>query len=96
MSLAKFITASSQQIIGEWEEFARTAFPGADLEQRRDHVAGIRNDRGRVEQEWNYVHGALAAYVARWLRSSAVGLELRSQPDSSNFVLSTGATSKLR
>ena len=41
MSLAQFITASSEQIISEWEEFARTAFPAATLEDRRDHVAGM-------------------------------------------------------
>lgn len=44
MRLAEFIAASSNQIISEWEHFARTCLPaasGMDLEQRRDHVAGM-------------------------------------------------------
>ena len=44
MRLAQFIAASSKQIISEWENFARTCLPAAssmDLDQRRDHVAGM-------------------------------------------------------
>lgn len=44
MNLAQFITASSEQIISEWEEFARSWVPSAsrmDLVQRRDHVADM-------------------------------------------------------
>ncbi len=41
LSLAQFIVASSGQIIGEWEEFARTGVPAMNLEQRRDHLAGM-------------------------------------------------------
>jgi signal transduction histidine kinase len=44
MRLAQFITGSSGTIIAEWEEFARTCVPaasGMDLEQRRDHIAGM-------------------------------------------------------
>jgi signal transduction histidine kinase len=44
MRLAQFITASSGTIIAEWEEFAQTCVPaasGMDLEQRRDHIAGM-------------------------------------------------------
>ena len=44
MRLAQFITGSSKRIISEWEEFARLHLPAAsnmDLEQRRDHVAGM-------------------------------------------------------
>jgi signal transduction histidine kinase len=44
MRLSKFILASLPRIIGEWEAFARTCSPAADtmdLEQRRDHVAGM-------------------------------------------------------
>ena len=42
MRLSQFITASSDRIIAEWEVFARSCLPAAnvmDLEQRRDHVA---------------------------------------------------------
>ncbi len=41
MRLAEFITASSKQIVSEWEEFARTCVPSLDLAQRRDHVEGM-------------------------------------------------------
>jgi len=44
MNLAQFITASSERIISEWEEFARSWVPAAsrmDLVQRRDHVADM-------------------------------------------------------
>jgi signal transduction histidine kinase len=44
MGLAQFITANSQRIISEWEEFARlhlTVASKMDLKQRRDHVAGM-------------------------------------------------------
>ncbi len=44
MRLAQFIIANSGRIISEWEQFARTCLPAAnamDLDQRRDHVAGM-------------------------------------------------------
>jgi signal transduction histidine kinase len=44
MRLSQFITKSSDRIISEWEVFARSCRPAAnvmDLEQRRDHVAGM-------------------------------------------------------
>jgi signal transduction histidine kinase len=44
MRLSQFIAESSEQIIAEWEVFARSCLPAAnamDLEQRRDHVAGM-------------------------------------------------------
>ena len=44
MKLSQFITAASQQIIEEWEEFAQSWVPaagGMDLKERRDHVAGM-------------------------------------------------------
>lgn len=44
MKLSQFITESSERIIAEWEVFARSCVPAADamdLEQRRDHVAGL-------------------------------------------------------
>lgn len=44
MNLSQFIRASSTRIIDEWEHFARTCLPAADtmdIEQRRDHVAGM-------------------------------------------------------
>jgi signal transduction histidine kinase len=44
MRLAQFITASSNRIISEWEDFARlhlTAASKMDLTQRRDHVEGM-------------------------------------------------------
>jgi signal transduction histidine kinase len=42
--LAQFIRTNSKRIIAEWVEFARLDLPAAsqlDLEQRRDHVAGM-------------------------------------------------------
>ncbi len=39
MRLAQFITSGSEQIIGEWEEFAKTCLPVGGLAERRDHVA---------------------------------------------------------
>lgn len=39
MKLAQFITAKSEIIISEWEEFARGCLPAATLVERRDHVA---------------------------------------------------------
>ena len=44
MKLSQFITESSERIIAEWEVFARSCLPAAnvmDLDQRRDHVAGM-------------------------------------------------------
>lgn len=44
MRLAQFITANSQRVISEWEEFARCCLPAAkmmDIAQRRDHVAAM-------------------------------------------------------
>lgn len=44
MRLSEFITKFSERIISEWEVFARSCLPAAnamDLEQRRDHVAGM-------------------------------------------------------
>lgn len=44
MKLAQFITEASERIIAEWEVFARSCLPAAnvmDLDQRRDHVAGM-------------------------------------------------------
>jgi signal transduction histidine kinase len=41
MRLAQFITASTKQIVSEWEEFARTCIPSMDLKQRRDHVEAM-------------------------------------------------------
>ncbi len=44
MRLSQFITQSTDRIIAEWEVFARSCLPAAntmDLEQRRDHVAGM-------------------------------------------------------
>ena len=44
MKLSQFITESSERIIAEWELFARSCLPAAnvmDLDQRRDHVAGM-------------------------------------------------------
>lgn len=44
MRLSQFITESSERIVAEWEAFARSCVPAAsqmDLEQRRDHVAGM-------------------------------------------------------
>lgn len=44
MKLSQFIAESSERIIAEWEVFARSCVPAAnamDLEQRRDHVAGL-------------------------------------------------------
>jgi len=44
MRLSQFILQSSERIISEWEVFARSCVPAAnvmDLEQRRDHVAGM-------------------------------------------------------
>jgi signal transduction histidine kinase len=44
MKLSQFITESSERIIAEWEVFARSCIPAAntmDLEERRDHVAGM-------------------------------------------------------
>lgn len=44
MRLGEFITASSARIIAEWEDFARSCVPaasGMDLEERRDHIAGM-------------------------------------------------------
>jgi signal transduction histidine kinase len=42
--LSQFIAESSERIIAEWEVFARGCVPAAntmDLDQRRDHVAGM-------------------------------------------------------
>jgi len=44
VKLSQFITESRERIIAEWEVFARSCLPAADamdLEQRRDHVAGM-------------------------------------------------------
>lgn len=44
MRLSEFISKSSERIIAEWELFARSCVPAAnvmDLDQRRDHVAGM-------------------------------------------------------
>ncbi|MCC6408921.1 MAG: HAMP domain-containing histidine kinase [Planctomycetes bacterium] len=44
MSLSHFILHSSERIISEWEVFARSCTPAAnvmDLRQRRDHLAGM-------------------------------------------------------
>lgn len=44
MRLSEFISKASPQIIAEWEVFARSCLPAAnvmDLDQRRDHVAGM-------------------------------------------------------
>ena len=44
MKLSQFITESCDRIIAEWEVFARSCLPAAntmDLDQRRDHVAGM-------------------------------------------------------
>jgi hypothetical protein len=44
MRLSQFIIESSERIIAEWEVFARSCLPAAnamDLEERRDHVAGM-------------------------------------------------------
>lgn len=44
MSLSQFIMQSSDRIISEWEVFARSCVPAAnvmDLGQRRDHLAGM-------------------------------------------------------
>jgi signal transduction histidine kinase len=44
MRLAQFITANTKQLVSEWEEFARIHLAAArrmDLDQRRDHVAGM-------------------------------------------------------
>ena len=44
MKLSQFITESSDRIIADWEVFARSCTPAAnqmDLDQRRDHVAGM-------------------------------------------------------
>ncbi len=44
MNLSQFILQSSEQIISEWESFARSCVPAAnvmDLGQRRDHLAGM-------------------------------------------------------
>lgn len=44
MRLSDFIAKSTERIISEWEVFARSCLPAADamdLEQRRDHVAGM-------------------------------------------------------
>src|SRR6476646_1981549 len=44
MRLAEFIISSSARIITEWEEFARlhlTVASKMDLNERRDHVAGM-------------------------------------------------------
>lgn len=44
MRLSQFITASSKQIIAEWEDFALTDVLAAshmDVEQRRDHIEGM-------------------------------------------------------
>lgn len=44
MRLSQFIVQSSERIISEWEVFARSCVPAAnvmDLRQRRDHLAGM-------------------------------------------------------
>jgi signal transduction histidine kinase len=44
MRLSQFISESSARIIAEWEVFARSCVPAAnamDLDERRDHVAGM-------------------------------------------------------
>ena len=44
MKLSQSITEASERIIAEWEVFARSCLPAAnvmDLDQRRDHVAGM-------------------------------------------------------
>lgn len=44
VTLSRFIVLNSEEIIFEWAEFARTLCPAGgtmDLDQRRDHVAGM-------------------------------------------------------
>jgi hypothetical protein len=44
MRLSQFISQSSDRIISEWEVFARSCIPAAnvmDLGQRRDHIAAM-------------------------------------------------------
>src|SRR5678810_122300 len=44
MRLSEFIAQSTERIIAEWELFARSCVPAAnvmDLEQRRDHIAAM-------------------------------------------------------
>jgi signal transduction histidine kinase len=41
MTIAQLITAHSERIIAEWEKFALICEPAMNLEQRRDHVAGM-------------------------------------------------------
>ena len=44
VTLAEFITESADRIISEWEQFARSCIPAAnlmDLEERKDHLAGM-------------------------------------------------------
>jgi signal transduction histidine kinase len=44
MTLSQFIAQSSERIIADWEVFARSCLPAAnvmDLDQRRDHVANM-------------------------------------------------------
>jgi signal transduction histidine kinase len=61
MTLAEFIKDSSKRIVGEWTEFAKSCFPSASLEQRRDHIeemlravaidiATPQSDRERAEK----------------------------------------------
>ena len=41
MTIAQLITVHSKRIIAEWEQFALICEPAMNLEQRRDHVAGM-------------------------------------------------------
>jgi signal transduction histidine kinase len=41
MRLSGFIAENTAQIVAEWAEFARVVLPDGDLEQRRDHIAGM-------------------------------------------------------
>jgi hypothetical protein len=54
MRLSQFITESSERIIAEWEVFARSCRPAAnamDLEERRDHVAGMLKTISHAEDD---------------------------------------------
>ncbi len=41
MRLAQFIHTCTKPITAEWEHFARTCFPDTNLDERRDHIAGM-------------------------------------------------------
>lgn len=44
MRLAQFITANSDRIISDWEEFALGALPAATVEERRDHIVNMLSE----------------------------------------------------